>query len=96
VLKHNSMKTDRVGVQLYTFLTSVLKGGDWPSSRFDCFIIVERAPSTHWLGSSGGRRTGLVMAEKGHLGSTQGLNSGHPPRSQSLYLTSYVGSHISK
>jgi hypothetical protein len=39
-----------VRVQLDTFSTSELGGGDWSASCSGHFTCVERAPVTHWIG----------------------------------------------
>jgi hypothetical protein len=33
-------------------LTSAVDGGEWPASRPDRFTSRERAPGTHWIGTS--------------------------------------------
>jgi len=39
-----------VEVQLHTFLTSALGGGEWSVLHPGYFIPGERAPGTHWVG----------------------------------------------
>jgi hypothetical protein len=39
-----------VDVQIHTFLTSALDGGEWSASRPCRFTTRERAPGTHWIG----------------------------------------------
>jgi hypothetical protein len=56
-----------VEVQLHTFLTSALDGGEWSTSRLGCFDPRERAPGTHWIGSWVGPRAGLDAVEKGKI-----------------------------
>jgi len=36
------------GVQLHTFLTLVLDGGEWSASCPGLYTSGERAPGTHW------------------------------------------------
>jgi hypothetical protein len=43
-----------VEVQLHTFLTSALDGGEWSVSRPGRFIPTERGPGTHSTGGWGG------------------------------------------
>jgi len=47
--KHHAMKTwGGNGVQLHTFLTLVLDGGEWSASCPGLYTSGERAPGTHW------------------------------------------------
>jgi hypothetical protein len=48
-----------VEVQLHTFLTSALDGGEWPASHPSCFTPRERAPGTHWIEGWVGPRASL-------------------------------------
>jgi hypothetical protein len=50
-----------VEVQLHSFLTSALDGGEWSASRPGRFKPKERAPGTHWIGGWVGPRA--VMYE---------------------------------
>jgi len=55
-----------VDVQLHTFLTLALDGGEWSVSHPSHFTPGERAPDTHWIGAWIGPRSSLeVVAVKG-------------------------------
>jgi len=59
------MKTQLgVGVELHTFLSSVLDGGEWLASRHGRLISESRAPGTHWIGDWVGPRSGLDAVVK--------------------------------
>jgi hypothetical protein len=53
-----------VDVQIHIFLTSALGGSEWSASHSSCFTPGERAPSTHWIGSSVDPRAGLDNMKK--------------------------------
>jgi hypothetical protein len=54
-----------VEVQVHTFLTSVLDGGEWSASRPSRFTPRERVPGNHWIGGWLGPRGGLdAMVKK--------------------------------
>jgi hypothetical protein len=54
-----------VDVEIHTFLTSTLSGGERSASRPDRFISGERPPPrTHWIGGWVGRRVSLDNVEK--------------------------------
>jgi hypothetical protein len=65
LIKHHAMKTyGGVEVQLHTFLTSALVGGEWFVSRAGCFTPGERAPGTHWERGRVNPRAGLDAVRK--------------------------------
>jgi hypothetical protein len=50
LIKHRAMKTSgEVEVQLHTFITSAIQGGEWSCSRHSHFIPGLRALGTHWM-----------------------------------------------
>jgi hypothetical protein len=49
---------------MHIFLTSVLVGGEWPTSRPGRFTPGERAPGTRWIGDWVGLRAGLDDLEE--------------------------------
>jgi hypothetical protein len=53
-----------VDVQIYSFLTSALLGGEWSASRPCRCTPVEKAPSTHWIGGLVDSRAGLNNVQK--------------------------------
>jgi hypothetical protein len=53
-----------VGVWSYIFFTSALVWGQWSYSRAGRFIVGDRAPGTHWMGSWVDPRTGQDDGEK--------------------------------
>jgi hypothetical protein len=53
-----------VDVQIHTFLTSALVGGEWSPSRPGRFAPWERAPRTHWTGGWVDLRASLDDLEK--------------------------------
>jgi hypothetical protein len=82
-----------VDVQIYTFLTSSLAGGDWSASCWSCFTPGERAHGTHWIGGLVDPGAGLDDVEKRKFLILPGLELqllGRPVRSQSLYRLSYL------
>jgi hypothetical protein len=55
-----AMRTDRgVEVQLHSFLTSALDGGEWLVSRPGRITPEKGIPGTHWIGGWVGPRAGL-------------------------------------
>jgi hypothetical protein len=83
------------GVDVYThvFLTSVLAGDEWPTSRPGQFTLGEKAPDTHWIGGSVGPRADDVENTKFlTLLGLEGHTLSRPVRSQSLYRLRYPGS----
>ena len=60
------MRTDEwLEVQLHSFLTSGLEGGDWSDSNTERFTSGERAPGRRWLRVWVGPRKGASISEKG-------------------------------
>jgi hypothetical protein len=53
-----------VGVEIHTFLTSALVGGQWSASRPGRFTSGESAPGTHSIGGWVDPRAGLDDMEK--------------------------------
>jgi len=51
-------------VQLQTFLTSALDGGEWLASRLDRFTPGETIPGANWLGGWGGPQSLLDAVAK--------------------------------
>jgi len=58
-----------VEVQLYTFLTSALDGGEWLASHHSYFTPSGRElPHTHWIGDWVSPKAGLdAVAERKNL-----------------------------
>jgi hypothetical protein len=86
-----------VDVQIHTFLTSVLVGGEWSASRPGYFSPGERAPGTHWIRGWVDPIAGLDGVEMIKFFTLPGLEFrtlGRSARSQSLYRLSYPGSII--
>jgi hypothetical protein len=75
-----------VDVEINTFLTSALVGGEWSASLPGRF-----APGTHWIGSLVDPGAGLDDVEK-TLPRLELRSLGRPARRQSLYRLSYPGS----
>jgi len=71
-------------LQLHTFLTSALDGGEWSVSRSGRFTPRERAPGTHWIRDWVGSRAGLEAVVKRKITHPiPGLGTpDHPARSQ--------------
>jgi hypothetical protein len=72
-----------VVVSIHIFLTSVLIGGEWSTSRPGRFI-----PGTHWIGGWVNPRAGLYDLEKRKFLTLPVLKLrplGRPAHSQSLY-----------
>jgi hypothetical protein len=61
-----------VEVQLHSFLTSALDGGEWSPSRLGRFTPRERAPGTHWTGGWVGPRVVLDAVVKRKIPSPRG------------------------
>jgi hypothetical protein len=81
-----------VGAQIHSFFTSALTGGGWTALRIDRFGAGESAPSTHWIGSWVGPRTGLNDVERRKFLTLPELKLrlfGHPACSQSLCRLRY-------
>jgi len=53
-----------LGVELHTFLTLTLHGGEWSVSRSGRFTPRDTTPGTHWIGSWVGPRAGLAAVVK--------------------------------
>jgi hypothetical protein len=53
-----------VGVDVYSFLTSALAGGEWSASHHGRFTPGERAPGPHWIGDCVNPRACLDMEKK--------------------------------
>jgi hypothetical protein len=85
------MKTYRgVDVEIHTFLTSALVGGEWSAS-----LPCRFTPGIHFIGGRVDPRAGLDDMEKWKFFTLPGLEllpPGRPARSQSLYRLSYPGS----
>jgi len=72
-----------VVVQLHTFLTSALDGGEWSVKCSGTFTLMERAPGIHWLEGWVGPTAALdTMARRNKYPSyCRESNSSHPTRS---------------
>jgi hypothetical protein len=63
----HAMKSYRlVEVQLHTFITSALRGGEWSASRPGRFTPERKNASTHWMGGWAGHRTDHDVSEEEH------------------------------
>jgi len=51
-------------VQLHTFLTTALDGGEWSASHPSYYTPRERDPGTHWIGGWVGPRAGPEVVAK--------------------------------
>jgi hypothetical protein len=67
-----------VEVQLHSFLTSALDGGEWSDSRTGRSTTGERTPGIHWIVGWVGLRGGLdaVVTKKSH--NLPGIGSSSP------------------
>jgi hypothetical protein len=84
-----------VDVQIHTFFTSALIGGQWSASRPCRFTSGERAPGTQWIGGLVDPRAGVDDVEKKKFLTLPGLELrplDRPARSQPLYRLRYAGS----
>jgi hypothetical protein len=73
-----------VEVQLHSFLTSALHGGEWLVSRSGRFTLRERAPGTHWIGGWVGPRAVLDAVVKGKIPSPSRESNPKTPIVQSV------------
>jgi hypothetical protein len=72
-----------------TFLTSILDGGEWSTSRPGRFTHRKRAPGTLWIGGWVGHRAGLDTVKKRKMSCPcRESNPGRPAPSPSLYRLS--------
>jgi len=53
-----------VEVQLHTFLTSALNGGEWSASCPSCCTHGKRVPRPHWIGGWVGPRASMDVVGK--------------------------------
>jgi hypothetical protein len=68
-----------VEVQLQSFLTSALDGGEWSASQPALFTPRERAPGTHWIGGWVGSRAVLDAVVKRKIASFRRKSNPRPP-----------------
>jgi len=89
VLKNHTIKMyGWVEVQLHTFLTLLLHGGEWSASQPACFTPRERVQVTHWIGGWVSPRAGLDVVTKRKIPSScQESNPGCPTHSPVTILT---------
>jgi hypothetical protein len=80
----------------YSFLTSILDGGEWSASRPGRALPPgKEPPGTHWIGGWVGPRAGLdAQARRKILCLCRGSNPDLPVHSQTLYCLSYRGSGL--
>jgi hypothetical protein len=74
-------------IEIHSFLTSALVGGEWSASRPGRFTPGERACGTHWIGGWVEPKVGMDDVERRKFLTLPGLELrllGRPARRQSL------------
>jgi hypothetical protein len=66
-----------VDIYIHIFLTSVLDGGEWSSSRRCRFTPGERAPGNQWMGGCVGSSAGLDDADERKFLTLLGIDMVH-------------------